>query len=104
MKDYDSIKKSYEAFLNDWQDIQGPGGFGAYQAGYFDGHKDGAADLAKAREEGRRLRGVIDDMIQVAFDGPREAKGSGCPETAYEWKRRIEKEARDALLEKEDGE
>ena len=58
-----------------------------------------AADLAAAQERGRReVREIIDDLIQVAFDGPREAKGAGCPETVYEWRRRIEKKARAALL------
>ena len=43
------------------------------------------------------VRAALDDCIQVAFDGPREPKGTNCDEGYGAWRKRIEREAKDTL-------
>jgi hypothetical protein len=45
---------AYQSFVEDWQDIIGPSSLDIFEGGYFLGKRRAAADLAKAREEGRR--------------------------------------------------
>jgi hypothetical protein len=41
---------------------------------------------------------ALDNAIQVAWDGPREPKGSACAEGYYAWRCRIERECKAVLF------
>lgn len=48
-------------------------------------------------DERDRLRAALDGAVQVAFDGPRETVGTNCKEGYWDWRKRIERECREAL-------
>lgn len=56
------------------------------------------AELAASREREERLSHVVRDLLQVAFDGPSEPKGTGL-ESVSDWRSRIEAIARAAIAE-----